>query len=166
MLSTDKQTNKQTNRQINATKNITSFAKEVMSCHWLISSLKLKWFHQHDFLIINTELRRKDEIVMYSKFPEDRFPQFFGLLSFSNPEIKRPKAHGPMVTWLTGHVTLRIAEQLSLCYILIVGVNEIYFGNNCPKCHQAWVRYDNEFVETELMLYYSCFRTRVRSVVI
>ena len=32
MLSTDKQTNKQTDKLTNATKNITSFAKEVMIC--------------------------------------------------------------------------------------------------------------------------------------
>ena len=31
MLSTDKQTNKQTDKLTNATKNITSFAKEVIS---------------------------------------------------------------------------------------------------------------------------------------
>ena len=35
---------------------------------------------------------------MYSKFPEDRVIQLFGHLSFSNPEIKRLKAHGPVVT--------------------------------------------------------------------
>ena len=48
-----------------------------MSCRCFISSLKLKGFYQLDFLIIYTELKRKDKIFMYSKFPEDRVPLFF-----------------------------------------------------------------------------------------
>ena len=60
----------------------------------------------------------------------------------------------------------RVPKQFSLWYILLVGVNETYFGNICPKYHQAWLRYDNEFVEAEPILYYSCFRTSVPSMVI
>ena len=48
-----------------------------MSRRWLISSLKLKGLYQHDFLIINTELKKKDEIFMYSRFPEDRVTECF-----------------------------------------------------------------------------------------
>ena len=76
-----------------------------MSRRWLISSLKLKGFYQHDFLIINTELKRMDGIFMYFRFPEDRDAEFFCQLSFSNPEIKWPKAHGPV-----GHVTHRSCD--------------------------------------------------------
>ena len=60
----------------------------------------------------------------------------------------------------------RVPKQFSLCYILLVGVNETYFGSNCPEYHQAWLRYDHEFVEAEPMLNYSCLRTSVSSVVI
>ena len=72
-----------------------------------------------------------------------------------------PRSRDPPVMWHP-----RVPKQFSLCYILFVGVNEIYFGSNCPKYHQAWLRYDNGFVEAEPMLYDSCFRTSVPSVVI
>ena len=48
-----------------------------MSRRWLISSLKLKGLYHWDFLIINTELKRKDENFMYSMSLEDRNPEFF-----------------------------------------------------------------------------------------
>ena len=47
-----------------------------MSRRWLISSLKLKGLYHWDFLIINTELKRKDENFMYSRSLEDRNPEF------------------------------------------------------------------------------------------
>ena len=50
-----------------------------MSCRWHISSLKLKGLYQHDFLIINTDLKGKDTISMYSKFPEDRVAEIFAI---------------------------------------------------------------------------------------
>ena len=48
-----------------------------MSRRWLISSLKLKGLYRWDFLIINTELKRKDGIFMYSRSLEDCNAEFF-----------------------------------------------------------------------------------------
>ena len=48
-----------------------------MSRRWLISSLKLKGLYRWDFLIINTELKRKDGIFMYSRSLEDRNAEVF-----------------------------------------------------------------------------------------
>ena len=76
-----------------------------MSRQWLISSLKLKGLYRWNFLIINTELKRKDGNLMYSRSLEDCNAEFFCQLSFSNQEVKWPTAHGPAVTWLTSHVT-------------------------------------------------------------
>ena len=48
-----------------------------MSRRWPISSLKLKELCRWDFLIINTELKRKDGIFMYSRSLEDCNAEFF-----------------------------------------------------------------------------------------
>ena len=48
-----------------------------MSRRWLISPLKLKGLSRWDFLIINTELKRKDGIFMYSRSLEDCNADFF-----------------------------------------------------------------------------------------
>ena len=48
-----------------------------MSRRWLISSLKLKGLYRWDFLIINTELKRKDGNFMYSRSLEDCNAEFF-----------------------------------------------------------------------------------------
>ena len=48
-----------------------------MSRRWLILSLKLKGICRWDFLIINTELKRKDGIFMYSRSLEDCNTEFF-----------------------------------------------------------------------------------------
>ena len=72
-----------------------------------------------------------------------------------------PRSRDSPVMW-----HLSVPKQFSSCYILFDGVNEIYFGSNCQKYHHAWLYYDNEFAEAEPMLYYSCCRTSVSSVVI
>ena len=48
-----------------------------MSRRWLISSLKLKGLCRWDFLIINTELKRKDGIYTYSRSLEACNAEFF-----------------------------------------------------------------------------------------
>ena len=48
-----------------------------MSRRWFISSLKLKGLCHWDFLIINTELKRKDGNFMYSRSLEDCNAEFF-----------------------------------------------------------------------------------------
>ena len=48
-----------------------------MSRRWLISSLKLKGLCRWDFLIINTELKRKDGNFTYSRSLEDCNAEFF-----------------------------------------------------------------------------------------
>ena len=86
MLSTDKQTDRQTDKLTNATKNITSFAKEVIiaqECTWWGESIDAKYFVS--LLYISVAI--KASYLKFSMFSVHKTTISNMFLEFSNFKI-------------------------------------------------------------------------------